>query len=78
MEAVSLGVTNLTTIRNEYHKIVQEHLKQAFVQEHDVCIKYYLSIKGLPHAPINLTDKMIYTEPNNLTVKEFFIIINLD
>ncbi|KAL6425229.1 hypothetical protein ACFW04_009462 [Cataglyphis niger] len=38
LEAVSTGVTTLTTIRNERQKIVQEHLKQAFVQEHDIKI----------------------------------------
>lgn len=37
LEAVSTGMTTLTTIRNECQKIVQEHLKQSFVQEHDVC-----------------------------------------
>lgn len=37
LEAVSTGITTLTTIRNERQKIVQEHLKRSFVQEHDVC-----------------------------------------
>ncbi|EFN68930.1 hypothetical protein EAG_03507 [Camponotus floridanus] len=37
LEAVSTGMTTLATIRNERQKIVQEHLKRAFVQEHNVC-----------------------------------------
>ncbi|KAM0737244.1 Protein zwilch-like protein [Formica fusca] len=41
LEAVSTGVTTLTTIRNERQKIIQEHLKQSFVQEHDIKISMF-------------------------------------
>ncbi|XP_012529690.1 protein zwilch homolog isoform X2 [Monomorium pharaonis] len=36
MTAVSTGVTSLATVRNKCHKIVQEHLKQPFTQEHNI------------------------------------------
>lgn len=36
LEAVSTGTTSLAVVRNEHHKIVQEHLKQSFAQEHNV------------------------------------------
>lgn len=41
LEAVSTGVTTLATVRNERQRIVQEHLKQSFVQEHNVCDMRY-------------------------------------
>ncbi|KAL6260113.1 hypothetical protein P5V15_007652 [Pogonomyrmex californicus] len=37
LEAVSTGMTSMTTIKNECHKIIQEHLKQSLAQEQDVC-----------------------------------------
>ena len=37
LEAVSTATTNLATIRNKSHKVVQEHLKHPFTQEHNVC-----------------------------------------
>jgi len=38
LEAVSTsGTTSLVAATNKCHKIVQEHLKQPFTQEHNVC-----------------------------------------
>ncbi|KYQ57370.1 Protein zwilch like protein [Trachymyrmex zeteki] len=44
LEAVSTGTTNLATIRNKCHKVVQEHLKHPFTQEHNIKISVFSAL----------------------------------
>ncbi|XP_018365245.1 PREDICTED: protein zwilch homolog [Trachymyrmex cornetzi] len=44
LEAVSTGTTNLTTIRNKSHTVVQEHLKHPFTQEHNIKISMFSAL----------------------------------
>lgn len=44
LEAVSIGTTNLVAVKNECHKIVQEHLKQPFTQEHNIKISVFSAV----------------------------------
>ncbi|XP_071561375.1 protein zwilch homolog [Temnothorax nylanderi] len=44
LEAVSTGTTSLAAVRNDRHKIVQEHLKQPFTQEHNIKISVFSAV----------------------------------
>ncbi|KAG5312153.1 ZWILC protein, partial [Acromyrmex insinuator] len=44
LEAVSIDMTNLATIRNKSHKVVQEHLKHPFTQEHNIKISIFSAL----------------------------------
>ncbi|KYN39034.1 Protein zwilch like protein [Trachymyrmex septentrionalis] len=55
LEAVSTATTNLATIRNKSHKVVQEHLKHPFTQEHNIKISMFsaLDLFGMKQETID-------------------------
>lgn len=40
LEAVSTGMTTMTTKRDDCRRILQEHLEQSFAHERDVCTNH--------------------------------------
>ncbi|KYM80328.1 Protein zwilch like protein [Atta colombica] len=55
LEAVSTGMTNLATIKNKSHKVIQEHLKHPFTQEHNIKISMFsaLDLFGIKQETID-------------------------